>query len=82
MGARQSGVIVVGSSTAQESAGFAHKYKFSVAREQMPDTASGFTHRERTAKLLYVHSQFEHMQIVTSGKVIPVLLHLTPLKAL
>jgi hypothetical protein len=75
-------LIVVGSSTATASASFAHQYKFSVARERMPDTASGFTHRERTAKLLYVHSQYEHMQIVTSGKVIPVLLHLTPLKAL
>ena len=74
-------LIVVGSSTAQESAGFAKKYKFSVAREKMPDSASGFTHRERGARLLYVHSQYEHMQIVTSGKVIPVLLHLTPLKA-
>ena len=75
-------LIVVGSSTAQASEGFAKQYKFSVARERMPDTSSGFTHRERTARLLYVHSQYEHMQIVTSGKVIPVLLHLTPLKAL
>jgi len=75
-------LIVVGASTAQESAGFAKKYKFSVARERMPEAASGFTHRERGARLLYVHSQYEHMQIVTSGKVIPVLLHLTPLKAL
>jgi hypothetical protein len=75
-------LIVVGANTAQESAGFAKKYKFSVAREKMPESSSGFTHRERTAKLLYVRSQYEHMQIVTSGKVIPVLLHLTPLKAL
>ena len=49
----------------------------------MPDSVSGFTApRERTAKLLYIRSQYEHMSIVTSGKVIPVLLHLTPLKAL
>ena len=34
------------------------------------------------AKLLYVRSQFDHMAIVTSGKVIPLLLRLTPLKAL
>ena len=38
--------------------------------------------REKTAKLLYIHAQYEHMQIVTSGKVIPQLLHLTPLKSL
>ena len=75
-------LIVVGASTAEESAGFAKKYKFAVARERMPDSASGFSKRERTAKLLYVRSQYEHMQIVTGGKVIPTLLHLTPLKAL
>jgi hypothetical protein len=75
-------LIVVGASTAQESAGFAHKYKFAVAREKMPSSVSGFTRRERNARLLYVRSQYEHMAIVTSGKVIPTLLHLTPLKAL
>ncbi|MFT3693933.1 MAG: hypothetical protein QM831_12380 [Kofleriaceae bacterium] len=75
-------LIVVGASTAQESAAFAKKYKFAVAREKMPDSASGFSRREKTAKLLYIHAQYEHMQIVTSGKVIPQLLHLTPLKSL
>ncbi|HEY1557476.1 MAG TPA: hypothetical protein VGF94_21725 [Kofleriaceae bacterium] len=75
-------LIVVGASTATESAAFAKKYKFAVAREKMPDVVSGFTRHERNARLLYIRSQFEHMSIVTSGKVIPVLLHLTPLKAL
>ncbi|HTR50787.1 MAG TPA: hypothetical protein VMJ10_08785 [Kofleriaceae bacterium] len=75
-------LIVVGASTAQESAGFAKKYKFAIAREKMPDGVSGFTRHERNAKLLYIRSQYEHMAIVTSGKVIPVLLHLTPLKSL
>ena len=75
-------LIVVGASTAQESASFARKYKFAVAREKMPDSVSGFTRHEKNAKLLYIRSQYEHMAIVTSGKVIPVLLHLTHLKAL
>jgi hypothetical protein len=75
-------LIVVAASTAEASGSFARKYKFAVARERMPSTASGFARRERTARLLYVRSQYEHMAIVTSGKVIPVLLHLTPLKAL
>ena len=75
-------LIVVAASTAEESAAFAKKYKFAVARERMPDSAGGFSKKERTAKLLYVRSQYEHMQIVTGGKVIPTLLHLTPLKAL
>lgn len=75
-------LIVVGASTAQESAAFIKKYKFAVAREKMPDSASGFSRREKGAKLLYIRSQYEHMAIVTSGKVIPTLLHLTPLKPL
>ena len=75
-------LIVVGASTATESASFAKKYKFAVAREKMPTSAGGFTRREKNARLLYIRSQYEHMGIVTSGKVIPVLLHLTPLKAL
>jgi hypothetical protein len=75
-------LIVVAASTAEESASFARRYKFAVARERMPSAVGGFTRRERGAKLLYIHSQFEHMAIVTSGKVIPMLLRVTPLKAL
>jgi hypothetical protein len=74
-------LIVVAASTAEESASFARRYKFAVARERVPEPG-GFTRRERGAKLLYIRSQFEHMAIVTSGKVIPALLRLTPLKAL
>lgn len=74
-------LIVVASNTAEESASFARRYKFAVAREKVPATG-GFTRRERGAKLLYIRSQFEHMAIVTSGKVIPTLLRLTPLKAI
>ncbi len=75
-------LIVIAASTAQASQAFATKYKFAVAREKMPDSVKGFTKRERGAKLLYVRSQYEHMQIVTSQKVIPMLLRVTPLKAL
>jgi hypothetical protein len=75
-------LIVVAASTAEESASFARRYKFAVAREKMPTASGGFTRRERGAKLLYIRSQFDHMAIVTSGKVIPTLLRVTPLKAL
>jgi hypothetical protein len=75
-------LIVVAASTAEESSSFARRYRFAVARERMPSNMADFTRRERGAKLLYIHSQFEHMAIVTSGKVIPVLLRVTPLKAL
>jgi hypothetical protein len=80
--ADQHKLIVVGADTAQGSAGFVKKYKFAVARENVPASYDGFSKREKRAKLLYIHSQFHHMSIVTSGKVIPVLLRLTPLKSL
>jgi hypothetical protein len=80
--ADQHKLIVVGASTAQESASFAHKYKFAATREKMPSSMSGFTRHQRNARLLYIRAQYDHMGIVTSGKVIPTLLHLTPLKAL
>jgi len=75
-------LIVVAASTATSSTAFIKKYKFAVAREKFPDGVGGFTRRERSAKLLYVHSQYDHMGIVTGKKVIPTLLRVTPLKAL
>lgn len=74
-------LVVVGAGTAESSASFLKKYKFAVAREKMPGSYGDFTKREKRAKLLYIRSQYEHNAIVTSGKVIPVLLRLTPLKS-
>lgn len=79
--AKQHKLIMIGSDTAQESRGFIKRYPFAVARESMPGSVDGFTKREKKAKLLYVHSQFEHMAMVKNGKVIPLLLRLTPLAA-
>ncbi len=79
--AKQHKLIMIGSDTAQESRGFIKRYPFAVARESMPGNVDGFTKREKKAKLLYVHSQFEHMAMVKNGKVIPLLLRLTPLAA-
>jgi hypothetical protein len=75
-------LVVVAASTAEGSSSFARRYRFAVARERMPSSSSGFSRRERVAKLLYIRSQFDHMAIVTSGKVIPTLLRVTPLRAL
>jgi len=75
-------LIVVGAGTAQDSAEFARKYKFAVAREGFPASLGAFTKAERRTKLLYIRSQYEHMSIVTSQKVIPLLLRVTRLKAL
>ncbi len=78
--ARHHTLIMVGSDTAAGSVAFAKKYPFAVVRERLPETTAELTAREKRAKLLYVHSQYGHMQMVTNGKVIPLLLRLTPLK--
>ncbi|HEU0035850.1 MAG TPA: hypothetical protein VFQ53_34795 [Kofleriaceae bacterium] len=75
-------MIVVGASVAQESTAFAKQYKFAMAREKVPEMMSGFTVGERRAKLLYIHSQYDHYQMVRNKKVIPLLLKVTRLKAL
>lgn len=75
-------LIMVGSDTAESSKGFVSKYKFAVTREKLPASADDFSKKERGAKLLYVRSQYDHMSMVTNGKVIPLLLKVTPLKAL
>jgi hypothetical protein len=75
-------MIVVGADTAQDSAGFVKKYRYAVAREKVPATLGAFTKAERRARLLYIRSQYDHMSIVTSQKVIPLLLRVTRLKAL
>jgi hypothetical protein len=75
-------MILIGNDNGAGGKQFAKRYPFAVVRDKMPDDLSGFTKKEKKAKLLYVRSQYGHMQIVTSGKVIPLLLRLTPLKAL
>jgi hypothetical protein len=75
-------LIVVAASTAAESKSFANSYRFAVARERMPESVGELSQRERGAKLLYIRSQFDHMGIVTSRRVIPLLLKVTPLVAL
>jgi len=75
-------LIVVAASTAEGSASFAKKYKFAVTRERVPASIDELSKRERRARLLYIRSQYDHMSIVTSHKVIPVLLRVTPLAAL
>jgi hypothetical protein len=73
-------MIVVGASVARASSGFSQQYKFAVARERFPETLGGFSKAERRAKLLYIRSQYDHMAIVKSRKVIPLLLRVTRLK--
>ena len=61
---------------------FARQFRYAAVREKIPKTYAGFTKREKSSKLLYLRSQYGHNALVTNGKVIPLLLRLTPLKRL
>jgi hypothetical protein len=75
-------LIVIGDDTASEGKAFVKKYPFAIVRDKLPPSAADFAKKEKRAKLLYVKSQYGHMEMVTNGKVIPMLLRLTPLQAL
>jgi len=49
-------------------------------RSRLPETYRKLSAVERTVPVLEIHSDLGHMDIVTSGKVLPVLLHRTSLK--
>jgi hypothetical protein len=74
-------LVIVGADTARKSERLARAYKGAVRRVGIPEDAMGFTRRELNAPILYMRSQYEHMQIVLSGRVLPVLLRLTSVAA-
>ena len=74
-------LLMVGSITARKSDRLARRYATSARRTSIPDDVSAFTRRELKAPILYLRSQYEHMEIVLSGRVLPLLLRLTNLKA-
>jgi hypothetical protein len=80
--ARHHKMILIGNDTAARAKRFTNKFKYAVLREKIPDSYRKFTRREKGAKLLYIRSQYGHMPMVTNGKVIPLILRLTPLKRL
>jgi hypothetical protein len=75
-------LTMVGENTATKAEAFLRQFKVVVRRKKIPNRFSDFTKKERTARILYMRSQYTHMQIVLSGKVIPLLLRRTPLKPL
>ncbi len=60
---------------------FARRNFGTVRRRGVPGKAGAFTLRETHARLLCLRSQYDHNAIVDSGKVIPVLLQISPLGA-
>lgn len=75
-------MTIVAASTASDSKKFAKRYKHAVIRDRIPASYAKFTRREKRAKLLYIRSQYGHGTIAYGGKVLPMMLRLTPLARL
>ena len=73
-------LVLVGADTARKADRFVRRYGSAVRRNGIPDDVSAFTRREISAPVLYLRSQYDHIQMVQSGRVLPVLLRLTDLK--
>jgi hypothetical protein len=74
-------LILVGKETAKACAALARRAS-GIALEHIPEAYADFSARERRATLLYLRSQYGHEEIVAGGKVLPLLLRLTPLRSL
>jgi hypothetical protein len=77
-------LVMVGYETNVHSEAFCggERRECSARRDDIPRRFSEFTRQQKRAKILYLQSQYDHMQIVTGGQVIPLLLRLTPLRRL
>ena len=73
-------LILLSAGTARASRRFISDFPYARRVKEMPADLSGFTRRERQARLLYIRSRHDHRAIVSSGEVIPTLLRLTPLR--
>jgi hypothetical protein len=75
-------MVIVANDTHRQSNHFARHIYGTARRRSIPAKATSFTPRETQSRLLYLRSQYEHNEIINNGKVIPVLLQISPLRAL
>jgi hypothetical protein len=75
-------LIVISHDTLEQTARFLNAFKYVVKLRRFPGKWSEFSKRQRRARLLFIRSQFGHSQLVTSKRVIPLLLRLTRLQLL
>jgi hypothetical protein len=75
-------MVLVATDTRRQSSRFARHIYGTARRGSIPAKSSSFTLRETDARLLYLRSQYEHNEILSNGKVIPVLLQISPISPL
>lgn len=69
-------LTVIGFETAQRTEWFLRAHPTALKLDDLPFLFDGFKPAQATAPLLYMQSErFGHMELVTSGRVLPVLLH-------
>jgi hypothetical protein len=69
-------LTVIGFDTAQRAEWFLRAHPTAVKLDDLPFLFDGFRGTQATAPVLYMQSErFGHMELVTSGRVLPVLLH-------
>jgi hypothetical protein len=74
-------LTLVSKDTASRVAPFLGKLSTSKRRASLPESYRDLSPAERSAPVLEIASDLSHMEIVTTGKVLPVLLHRSPLKS-
>lgn len=75
-------MVIVASGTVKQAEPFFKAVPYAVKRNGLPASVRDFTRREKTAKVLYVRSRVGHMDLITRGKTLPLLLQRTRLKGL
>ena len=72
-------LILVGNETSARSEQFLRELP-AARLERIPEHHTRVSPAERHAQVLYMESQYGHMELVTDGRVLPFLLHLTSLR--
>jgi hypothetical protein len=75
-------MTLVSKDTANRVAPFLAEIPGAKRRASLPETYRDFTAVEKNVPVLEIGSEFGHMEIVTSGRVLPVLLHRSPLRSI
>jgi hypothetical protein len=75
-------MVIVASDTRANSEAFVGRFRFAARRKQVPEAFTDLTSRERHARLLYFMSQYRHNEMISNGKVIPLVLRTTRLRRL
>jgi hypothetical protein len=75
-------MTLVSQDTAKRATAFVASIEGARRRNALPAAYRDFSPAEKSAPVLDIGSALGHMDIVTSGKVLPVLLHRSPLKTL